>query len=190
MVYQSDQPATGADARHAFDGASVNVGIKMTRELYERLRKDLLRPHDFAGERVGFLFGRRAAATVGKFVILVDYEPVDDDAYVEDWGVGARINSAAIRRAMQRALNSEECVFHVHLHAHRGRPGFSSVDLHDLDKLVPSFGHVAPEGAHGAIVLSLDCGAALVWPQVSSSPVAASYVHVVGYPLSHWNKHV
>ena len=40
----------------------MNVAIKMTGRLYDEIRRDLERPHPFAFERVGFVFGKVGTA--------------------------------------------------------------------------------------------------------------------------------
>jgi hypothetical protein len=160
--------------------------LRIPRVLYERARQDLHRSHSFAFERVGFMYGRAAAAMKTNLVLMSDYEPIDDDSYLKDRLVGARINGAAIRHAMQRALDTGESVFHVHVHDHRGEPRFSHIDKQELDRLVPSFGHVAPSIPHGALLLSSDRGVARVWPPAGASPEYAEQVSVVGYPISMW----
>ena len=49
------------------------------------------------------------------------------------------------------------------VHEHRGRPGYSSIDLSEQVKFVPDFFKVRPEMPHGAVVLSLDRAIGRVW---------------------------
>lgn len=164
----------------------MSIAIRVPRKLYQHLRNDLARAHDFAWERVGFLFGRAGRAANQSLLLMTDYEPVADEQYVRDEQVGARIGSAAIRLAMQRSLTSGEVVLHVHLHDHRGVPHFSRVDEHELARLVPSFARVAPQAPHGALVLSRDRGAAAIWLPGSAASVRTEDISVVGYPISLW----
>ena len=107
----------------------------------------------FAAERVGFLVCRAGRLTDGGLVILATgYDPVSDEDYVDDPSVGAMMGPAAIRKALERAYNGgaeDLSLFHVHMHGHRGRTGFSEVDDRESRKFVPDFFNVAPAMPHG-----------------------------------------
>jgi hypothetical protein len=74
-------------------------------------------------------------------------------------------------------------IFHVHLHAHRGVPGFSGVDRQNILRLAPGFRGVSGKNAFGAIVLSETDAAALVWLPAEERPRPASCITVTGWPL-------
>jgi hypothetical protein len=131
--------------------------LKITSGLLQRVRADLVRPHSFAAERVGFLSCRMAKLAPNGLLILVqDYQPVADSDYVDDSSVGAMMSSNAIREALQFAYRNEVGMFHVHMHNHRGRPRPSMTDLGETAKFVPDFWHVRPDMPHGAVILSMD----------------------------------
>lgn len=162
----------------------MSVHFKITRPLLETIRRDLLRPHDHAGERVGFISCRVGALATGELLVLsYQYHPVEDDDYVRDYTVGAMMGPAAIRKAMQRALSERVGVFHIHLHDHSGRPRFSGTDLTESAKFVPDFWNVRPEMPHGAIVLSRDAMTGLCWHPTSRRRVPIAEFHVIGAPL-------
>lgn len=157
--------------------------LRLRRGLFDAMREDLRRPHDHAAERVGFIYGPVAWLGDARALILpAAYEPVADDAYVDDPGVGARIDRGALRRAMQRVLSTGEACFHVHLHAHRGTPGFSAVDADMLRGFVPPLQVVGPAARHGGLVLSENAAAATSWcpARRALTPVR---VAIVGSPL-------
>ncbi len=162
--------------------------MKTEFRISQRLRRDVLaelaRPHSHASERVGFL--RCGVARVHDDLLLVlaeDFLPVADEDYLEDPAVGARIGSAAIRKALQYAYNSPCSMFHVHCHEHRGRPFFSRVDVRESARFIPDFFNVRPERPHGAMVLSLDSAAGLFWPSHPDTPVAIATISFVGTPF-------
>jgi hypothetical protein len=162
----------------------MRVRVRIPRGLYARVRDDLARRHEFAYERVGFLSARLGnAASDRPLVLLNDYHPVPDDQYVDDPTSGARINSVAIREAMQRVLDVGTGAFHVHCHEHRGRPCFSSMDLEETPRVVSGLRVAGPAQAHGMLLLSSDHCVAHVWMPGSDGPVVAAGVSVVGYPL-------
>ncbi len=162
----------------------MNVKIRLTNDLYERVRKDLLRPHWFAAERVGFIYGSLAnAGTVDPLVLLTDYETLDDDRYVNDPHAGARIDGTAIRGAMQNVLDRKKGVFHVHMHDFPGYPFFSWMDREELPRLIPSFQAVGPAYAHGLFLLSPDACAGEVWMPGESDPIIPSMISIVGFPM-------
>lgn len=150
------------------------IQLKITQQLREEMLQDLARGHPFAAERVGFLSCRPAAMPGGLLVLGISYHPVADEDYLPDSRVGAMMGPAAIRKALQFAYNHSVSMFHVHVHDHRGVPGFSSTDLKETAKFVPDFFHVQPNLPHGALVLSRDSGIARCWPGFRKPP---SWVH-------------
>src|SRR5690242_17613730 len=115
------------------------IHLKITRALYDVAMSDLLTPHAFAAERIGFILTRKGTLAGQDIVLAVTcYIRIADDDYLDDPTVGARIGSAAIRDVMQQAMDSQEGALHIHLHEHRGTPAFSGTDLRELRKLIPS----------------------------------------------------
>lgn len=165
--------------------------FRATNDLFTAVREDLHRAHPFAGERVGFFVCRAGSLMHGGLVILgAGYEAVADEDYLEDPTVGAMMGPAAIRKALQRASNAgaEDCgIFHVHMHDHPGRTGFSAIDDRECRKFVPDFFNVAPNMPHGAVVLSLDEAVGLCWTAPQSPPVPIDRFASVGAPLRMWD---
>jgi hypothetical protein len=162
----------------------MHVTIRMTHSLHDQVRADLTRAHRFAAERVGFLYGRLSRAGEDeRLILLTGYSALDDDRYIDDPHAGARIDSQAIRGAMQGVLDRREGVFHVHLHEFPGKPHFSWMDRDELPRLIPSFQAVGPSFAHGLFLLSEDKCAAEVWLPGSEKAVEAARISIVGYPL-------
>lgn len=162
----------------------MKIHVRMTRQLCEQVRADLLRPHPFAAERVGFLFARLGnARSTTPLVLFTGYTPLADDRYIDDPRAGARIDSQAIRGAMQQVLNRKEGVFHVHMHDWPGKPHFSEMDQAELPRLIPSFQAVGPSFAHGLFLLGKDDFTISVWMPGSGQPADAERVTVVGHPL-------
>lgn len=166
----------------------MRVRVRIPRGLYARVRADLARRHEFAYERVGFLSARLGNVAGNRpLILLTDYHPVPDDQYVDDPKSGARINSVAIREAMQRVLDAGTGAFHVHSHEHRGRPGFSPMDMEETPRVVSGLRVAGPAQAHGMLLLSNDHCVAHVWMPASDKPVATAGISVVGYPLEIFN---
>lgn len=159
--------------------------LRIPRSLVDQMWTDLRRPHAFAHERVGFMLIREAQGTDGRLLLASRYEPLREDEYLNDPRVGARINREAIRRMLTLALAGES-IFHVHLHEHPGTPVFSAVDECNLRELLPSFCGAAPQGIHGALLLSDDRGLAWGWKAGQDSPFPISTITVVGCPLMRW----
>lgn len=160
------------------------VQMRVPRLVAERTRADLLRPHPFAAERVGFAFARCGTADPDSLVVLlVDYHPVPDGDYVRDERSGARIGSKAIRAAMQAVLAGPDSLFHVHLHEGKGQPELGKMDRRELPRLVSSLRAVGPNQPHGLILLSEDCWAAWVWLPGGPDPVFVDRITIVGYPI-------
>ena len=105
----------------------MTVHLKIDGRLLDTVRQDLHRPHPFAYERVGF-FTAGVADLGDRLLLLVrDYTPVADADYEIDRKVGAKIGSAAMRKAVQSAYRPAATLLHVHTHGGQGKPGFSGV---------------------------------------------------------------
>jgi hypothetical protein len=166
--------------------------IKLTGSLHAEMLKDLARPHPFAGERVGFALGHRGSLENSESLVLLHrYYAIPDHQYMEDRAVGARIGRDAITWGMQaayRGRQTREGVFHVHLHAHKGRTDMSMVDRRETPEVVRGFHTVGTDAAHGILILSLDHASGWVWPPRSDELVAASSVCVIGHPIRNFEK--
>lgn len=151
-------PATGPDLEQ-----TSRTVFRATEAFMAEMRKDLMRPHAFAHERVGFITVR-AAKGAGDLVMLAEnYYPVADDDYLRDPSVGAMIGQEALRKALELALLQGAGVFHVHMHGPSQHLWFSGIDLREQLKFVPDFFKVCPNMPHGAIVLNFKTAAGRVW---------------------------
>ncbi|HTR77878.1 MAG TPA: hypothetical protein VMH39_07195, partial [Gemmatimonadaceae bacterium] len=101
----------------------------------------------------------------------------DDDRF------GAVIGAGAFRRALERTLTDALGIFHVHMHAHRGMPSPSQIDLRETTRFVPDFFHVQGALPHGALILSRDAISGRVWLSERASPMSVTATMVVGAPL-------
>ena len=165
----------------------MKVRFKITSALLTEIRSDLRRPHPFAHERVGFITAGLSAGASGLLVLAREYRPVADDEYLDDPTVGAMMGPDAIRNALQWALQDGIAIFHVHTHGGHGIPSFSGIDLRENAKFVPDFFKVAPQCAHGAIVLSDTAAHGLIWVARSRpNHYITSFVEV-GVPLRKWS---
>lgn len=161
-----------------------HVTIRIAKDLFESIVVDLQRNHEFASERIGFVIGRtKVLSDKESLVCISEYVPVKDDNYIEDYSVGARINSDAIREAMQLAIDRKCSIFHVHKHLGVGTPSFSSTDMDEIPNVVKAFVNVNSNVVHGALLFSDDTANAFVLSKGDGLQMA-SRVSVVGYPLT------
>lgn len=161
-----------------------DVAIRIPQVIHQQMLDDLLRPHAFAYERVGFLHTKSKVLLNGKIIVLaVGYKAVDDNNYLEDEDVGAKINSNAIRIAMENSLRSQCGCFHVHLHDHLGIPTPSKVDRRELPGIVKSLANVAPTQINGYLILSSDSVIAQVQSLENEQLIDVNLVAIVGDPL-------
>lgn len=160
----------------------MTIKVRISRRLLDEVRADLSRPHPFAAERVGFLYGRLAGADAA-LVLMTGYEPVADDRYINDPWSGARIDSQAIRSAMQGVLDHGQGCFHVHMHHWPGRPVLSRMDAEEIPPVVTGLRRVGLAHAHGIVLLHAEECAACVWLPGKDDAVEAESVSVVGFPL-------
>ena len=160
------------------------VTIRIRQDFVNEMLVDLRRPHEFAHERVGFLYCKQTALSSGPLLLAYAYDPIRDDQYISDDTVGARFDSSSIRHAMQVALQHEVAVFHVHLHDHTGQPGFSRTDTREMQALMPCFVNVQPERVHGAFILSRNSATARVWSSDAPNGTAVQRITFVGSKMT------
>lgn len=163
------------------------VILKIPKALFDKVLDDLKRPHAFALERIGFISTKHKKLSNGTVVIFgIDYFAVDDENYIDDDEVGARINSAAIRIALQKVLDSGNGCLHVHFHALSfGIPEFSDTDFVDNPEIVKSFSYVNKNQVHGMIVLGNNASNAM--GKISGDEAeltTVSKIVIVGYPMN------
>jgi hypothetical protein len=166
----------------------VNTQLRLRNTTWQLMQSDLSRPHAHASERVGFLTCGVASGTDGQLLVLeAAWHPVDDADYLVDHTVGAHIGPSAFRKMLQLAYSKPVAILHVHRHDHRGLPWFSRVDLDSLHQFIPDFWNVRPELPHGALVLSLDAAAGLLWLPRAPAPTRIGRIDKVGVPLCRWD---
>jgi hypothetical protein len=164
--------------------------LRITEATMYQIRTDLVRPHPFAYERIGFLYLRQGLYDNGILLIATTYESVPDDQYIYDPSVGARINSDAIRNTMQRIMDTGESALHIHMHEHAGPPAFSPTDKEDLGHLIQSFRKVGIDVAHGAAILSDNDISAVVWIPKSERPTLLDKISIIGFPTIFYERNV
>jgi len=159
------------------------VKLKIPGVLFDRALSDLERPHRFAAERVGFFSTKTTRVSDLVLIHCVEYHPADDEHYLRDGSVGARIGSAAITEAMARCATNNVGQLHIHTHGGRGEPRPSVVDNAETPSLARSFSNANQHGLSGWGVLSEDSA----WVSVYSLGIGADcrpQVTIVGYPLT------
>lgn len=164
--------------------SKLNIVIRIPAGIHKQMLMDLRRSHAFAHERVGFLFTK--ATQVSSTMVIVtcyEYQPIDDQHYIRDKSVGAKVNSTAIRNAMQIILDESCGCFHVHLHDHTGRTSPSGTDQRSLPPVVQGFSNANNEQAHGILILSSDSFYGSVKYKNEQSFISPQLVSVIGYPM-------
>lgn len=160
----------------------MSVQFKILRTLLETVKADLVRPHDIAYERVGFLYGTQ----VNNLILAQDYEPIGDQFYIEDTRVGARFSGDVIKAALERTLKTGQAVFHTHIHEHDGEPFLSMVDVRSVIEISKSLKAINPGADHGCLILSNDQVKAYVL--TSQGQLVPMPTTVLGFPISQFNK--
>jgi hypothetical protein len=162
----------------------MKVEIRIPGAIRAEARKDLARPHPFALERVGFLSTKTVLLSPHHHLVLVTgYHPVPDEHYIDDDSVGACISGVAIRAAMQRTIDDGTGQLHVHLHDHAGPTGPSFTDRKGLPPVVRSLATVGPNQASGYLIFSADTAWAELRVPGVATPVLATKITSVGFPL-------
>ena len=164
--------------------SKINIIIRIPDRIHKQMLSDLRRSHPFAYERVGFLFTKTNQINPAIVVITCyEYQPVEDQHYIRDNSVGAKINSTAIRSAMQRILDESCGCFHVHLHDHSGRTSPSRTDQSSLPPVVQSFSNVNGDQSHGILILSNDSLYASVQYKNEKQFILPQLVSIIGSPM-------
>ena len=164
----------------------MKTRFKITSTLLASIRRDLLRPHPFAYERVGFISAGLATAGDNLLILARNYRPLMDHEYLPNTSVGAMMGSDAIRRALQWAMESGGAMFHVHTHGGCGLPSFSTIDMRENAKFVHDFFKVATQSAHGAIVLSDDAARGQIWFNRNEPNEFVRDFVEIGVPIRKW----
>ena len=160
------------------------IRLRLPGRLYQRILADLKRPHAFAYERVGFTFAQSTLLANQSWLInFTEYEPVEDQHYIEDDTVGARIGGTVIRNAMQTVMNKNCSGFHVHLHNHKGQPWPSGDDKEGLPGIIESLANGNPNQPHGVLILSKDSFYAWVKIKGEIQFVVPEIITVTQYPM-------
>lgn len=142
----------------------MSILFRATEDFMVSVRHDLMRPHAFAHERIGFITTRAATGRNDLVMLAEAYHSVADEDYVRDPTVGARIGQEALRKALNFALLKPVGVVHVHMHLLPSeRLWFSRIDLTEMRNFMPDFFKVGPKMPHGAVVLSPRSAAGLAW---------------------------
>src|SRR5438270_13963485 len=115
----------------------MTCSVRMTRKFADAVVADLRRQHPWAFERVGFLYCETTRVGDHWTMYPTYYDPVADERYLHDDSVGAAIDGAAVRRAMQRALDTRLGTLHVHLHSALVTD-FGKLDVDEQERLIPS----------------------------------------------------
>lgn len=159
--------------------------IRIPQKLYDNIYADLLRPHKFAGERVGFSFSKTKVLENGEIIICMnEYSPIDDENYINDPSVGAKFNSIAITNAIGYGRKHKKGVFHTHLHEFsKGNPEFSYTDLEHLPPIVESANRMVKGQIHGLFLLSQTTLNALVWIPGEEDYRKVDQISIVGATL-------
>ena len=161
----------------------MRILFKMTQALRHETLSALRKPHPFAAERVGFLKCRLSSTSTRLIILAHNLHHVADEDYLNDPSAGATMGPAAIRKALQMAYRERSAIFHVHIHEHKGKPSFSSIDTRETARFVPDFWNVRPELPHGALVLSQDSARGRCWYPGRRRPMDIDDFTFVGIPM-------
>lgn len=159
--------------------------LRIPSALHREIHTDLVRPHEFAGERVGFILAGYSKDS--NLLLALDYLQLKDEEYIpaENELACASFGRDAIRRILNLALQRQESIIHVHHHAFGGA-AFSRVDLNSLRELLPSFRGVVPDSPHGALIMTDTELNGFILPVSSPNFEPLSKISVVGFPTRWW----
>jgi hypothetical protein len=161
----------------------MRIQMKIQGSFLNHVKNDLRRPHEYAYERIGFIFVNKAIINGEDTMLLPSYYmTIPDDQYIPDSKVGARYNADAIRSVMQRVFDTGEGAIHVHEHSPMF-PAFSRDDIENQKRLIPTFRNVGLKSIHGAILLTGEIIAGLCWLPNENNPRKIAQIKVIERPL-------
>lgn len=161
----------------------MRIQMKIDGRFLDHVIRDLHRPHEYAYERIGFIFVKKGIIQNKDTMLLPSYYmPIADEHYIPDPTVGARYNADAIRSVMQRVLDTGEGAFHVHEHS-TILPTFSRDDIENQNRLIPTFRNVGMKSIHGAILLTEDTINGLCWLPNETHPRSIPKITIIKRPL-------
>lgn len=155
--------------------------FKIPKKLKEKILEDLSRKHEHAYERVGFILTKTHLVNNKKIILAYDYKAVLDEDYIIDDNVGARINSKAIKRALETAYFENCGVFHVHTHLHKGKPSESFSDEEGISPMIESISRINKE-SFGYVIFSENSALCKVRSNNNDFNEAELYSEI-GYPM-------
>lgn len=123
--------------------------FEITDELFNKVIIDLRRKHRFAYERVGYLLGD----LYGDTIIFEEWLSFDDDLYVNNSDVGARIGVKAMSILMKKAFKSKKHFFHTHIHDFQKKPSASYVDGKSWQEVCPALYDFVGKWPHGGVII-------------------------------------
>lgn len=160
------------------------IFFRIPKAIHLEMLNDLRRKHSHAWERMGFLHTRLKWLDEKTVLIIANsYQVLEDEDYIRDSTVGAKIGSEAIRKAMQLMMDNQTGGFHVHLHDHKGRPVPSLVDERGIPGIIESLSHATKEQATGMLILSGDGFYDEIRIPGVKKKLKADSISVVGFPI-------
>lgn len=162
----------------------LGVNFRIPKKLKEIIFTDLSRSHNHAYERVGFVLTKTHWIGNRAIILAYDYKAVVDEDYIRDDNVGARINSKAIKNALEIAYFENCGIFHVHSHNHFGKPTESQSDVEGIRPMMKSISIINKKQLFGYVILSQNSALCNVKSLDDKSFLEASLYSEVGYPMN------
>lgn len=136
--------------------------INALASILRRMRADLVLPPLVGEERLGVAIARYASAYNQTVIIIVEYQELPREAYVDRLGAPVSFDTRWLMRAAEAAAKRNAGVFLAHLHDHRGKPWFSPVDMRTNRQVIRPLALIDQSLPTGALLLSRDNAAALL----------------------------
>ena len=126
--------------------------------------QDLIRPHSFAFERLGYILGEIKDGVL----VLNEWMKFEDFFYEDNKEVGARIGANGMTFLMRKVFSTKKHFFHTHLHDFQDVPYFSGVDMRSLLEVTPSLFDFSGIGPHGAFLIGRKSSKLIWWDEKNS----------------------
>ncbi|MBG59186.1 MAG: hypothetical protein CMJ16_01885 [Peredibacter sp.] len=140
------------------------MNIEISQELFNKVISDLNRRHEFAFERVGYLMG----TFDGETLVFDDWLSFDDEHYVNNDEVGARIGPEGMSLLMKTVFKTKKNFFHTHIHDFQTIPMASFVDERSWKEVNPALYDFSDKSPHGGIIIGKKCTLIKYWKDNSA----------------------
>jgi hypothetical protein len=123
--------------------------VVLSKIILDKALRNLLLPHDFAYERVGYFLGNLE----NENIYIDEWFPFYDSEYNSTCKAGVEIGENGMFRLMNHAYKKKKHFFHAHIHDFQDSPKFSAIDMRSLVSVTSALFDFSERCIHGGMVI-------------------------------------